>query len=242
VTDLELAEAVVRAAAGIALEHRGRSLSATAKESPADIVTEVDQQAERAADQLIAEHRPDDGIEGEEGARREGARRWYVDALDGTLNYLNGLPGWCAATALDDEVAAVYDPVRDELFTAQRGHGARCNGEPIAVKDAPSLDSALIATFLHQPKIHLPGVLPTMTALLTRAGSVRMTGSGTLELAYVAAGRLHGWIQPGTYTWDWLPGALLVTEAGGRATREGDWCIAGAPGTYEALKRVRPAT
>jgi myo-inositol-1(or 4)-monophosphatase len=239
--DLELAEQVVRTAAGIALARQGETVRAIAKESPADVVTEVDREAERAADALIARHRPQDGIEGEEGARRDGARRWTLDALDGTLNYVHGLPGSCAAVALGDQVAAVYDPVRDELFTAARDDGARLNGRPVAVSDAGSLDTALIATFLHQPKIHLPGVLPTLTALLEHAGSVRMTGSGTLELAYVAAGRLNGWIQPAVYPWDWLPGALLVAEAGGVATEADGWNIAAAPRTHAALQRVRPA-
>lgn len=235
-TDRELAEQVVRTAAGIALSRQGESLEAIAKESPADVATDVDRQAERAADQLIGTHRPRDGIEGEEGTRREGERTWVVDALDGTLNYLNGLPGWCAAVAIEDTVAAVYDPVRDELFTAARGEGATMNGAPVGVRAAESLDTALIATFLHQPKIHLPGVLPTLTRLLATAGSVRMTGSGTLELAYVAAGRLHGWIQPAVYRWDWLPGALLVEEAGGIALSEGGWNIAGAASTVEGLR------
>jgi myo-inositol-1(or 4)-monophosphatase len=241
-TDRELAEQVVRTAARIALERRGESLTAVAKESPADVATDVDREAEHAADRLIAEHRPHDGIEGEEGARREGRRRWVVDALDGTLNYLNGLPGWCAAVALEGpegtQVAAVYDPVRDELFTAARGEGTELNGVAARVTAADSLDTALIATFLHQPKIHLPGVLPTLTRLLETAGSVRMTGSGTLELAYVAAGRLHGWIQPAVYRWDWLPGALLVEEAGGIAVSEQGWNLAGEAMTVE---RLRPA-
>ena len=80
--------------------------------------------------------------------------------------------------------------------------------------------------------------MPSLTRVLATAGSVRITGSGTLELAYVAAGRLHGWIQPATYRWDWVPSVLLVTEAGGRAERtrtEPDWCIAAAPGLFEAL-------
>jgi myo-inositol-1(or 4)-monophosphatase len=86
--------------------------------------------------------------------------------------------------------------------------------------------------------------VPSLTRVLETAGSVRITGSGTLELAYVAAGRLHGWIQPATYRWDWVPGALLVTEAGGRAERtrtEPDWCIAAAPGLFEALAAL-PST
>ena len=170
-----------------------------------------------------------------------------IDALDGTLNYLQGLQGWCAAVALEDEhgplAAAVCDPVRGRAVHGgpRRGRDAatarRC-GSPAGA--APTLDRAVIATFLHQPKRELPGVQDTMQRLLAAAGSVRITGSGTLELAYVAAGRLHGWIQPATYRWDWVPGALLVTEAGGRAERtptEPDWCIAAAPAAVRGAAR-----
>ncbi len=175
-----------------------------------------------------------------------------IDALDGTLNYLQGLQGWCAAVALEDEqgplAAAVCDPVRGELFTAARGEGATRNGERMwaagRVEGAPvRLEEALIATFLHQPKRELPGVGDTLQRVLAAAGSVRITGSGTLELAYVASGRLHGWIQPATYRWDWVPGALLVTEAGGHAARtaaDPDWCIAAA--TPVLLEQLRALT
>jgi myo-inositol-1(or 4)-monophosphatase len=239
VTDRELAEEAVRLAGGIALRRAGETVGAAAKDAPTDVVSEVDREAEAAIAALIAAERPEDGIEGEEGTTRPGERRWVIDALDGTLNYVNGLPGWCAAVALEGVAAAVYDPVRDELFTS--GDGARLNGRPIAVRDADSLDAAVVATFLHQPKKHLPGVVPTLTRVLEEAGSVRITGSGTLELAYVAAGRLNGWIQPATFTWDWLPGAHLVTEAGGVATRvpgATEWFVAGAPKTAAALEEL----
>jgi myo-inositol-1(or 4)-monophosphatase len=260
VTDRELAAAAARAAAAVALERRGDPGQVTAKDAPTDVVSEVDRAAEAAAVAVIAAERPADDYLGEEGASRPagaegersaGGRTWVIDALDGTLNYLQGLQGWCAAVALEDEhgplAAAVCDPVRNELFTAARGEGATRNGATLRLAGAAgaagaapaALDRAVIATFLHQPKRELPGVQDTMQRLLAAAGSVRITGSGTLELAYVAAGRLHGWIQPATYRWDWVPGALLVTEAGGRAERtptDPDWCIAAAPPLFEALR------
>jgi len=247
-TDRELAAAAARAAADVALARRGDPGRVAGKAAPTDVVSEVDREAEAAAVALIAAERPGDGYLGEEGASRPGERTWVVDALDGTLNYLQGLAGWCAAVALEDEhgplAAAVCDPVRGELFTAARGEGSARDGTPLAVAGPATLDEAVVATFLHAPKRELPGVLPTLARVLACAGSVRITGSGTLELAYVAAGRLHGWIQPATYRWDWVPGALLVTEAGGRAERtrsrsvaptDPDWCIAAAPGLFEAL-------
>ena len=254
-TDRELAAAAAQAAARIALERHGDAGPVTAKDAPTDVVSEVDRAAEAAAVAVIAAERPDDGYVGEEGAEQAGARTWVIDALDGTLNYLQGLQGWCAAVALEDEhgplAAAVCDPVRGELFTAARGEGATRNGARMRATGrgeggqggAPErLDEAVIATFLHQPKRDLPGVADTMRRVLAAAGAVRITGSGTLELAYVAAGRLHGWIQPATYRWDWLPGALLVAEAGGETLRtpaDPDWYIAAAtPALLEQLREL----
>jgi myo-inositol-1(or 4)-monophosphatase len=245
VTDRELAAAAAEAAAGVALARRGDAGAVSAKDAPTDVVSEVDREAEAAAVELIARERPHDG---EEGAERAGGggRTWVIDALDGTMNYLRGLNGWCAAVALEDEhgplAAAVCDPVREELFTAARDEGAEGNGTPLRVGGAgPPLDAAVIATFLHQPKRDLPGVAETLQRVFAAAGSTRITGSGTLELAYVAAGRLDGWIQPATYRWDWAPGALLVTEAGGRAERtaaDPEWCIAAAPALFDALRAL----
>jgi myo-inositol-1(or 4)-monophosphatase len=249
ISDREVAAAAARAAARVALERRGEAVGVAAKDAPTDVVSEVDRAAEAAAVAVIAEHRPHDGYLGEEGAERAGARTWVIDALDGTMNYLLGLDGWCAAVALEDNTgplaAAVCDPAKEELFTAARGAGADRNGAPLRIGDGPaSLDEAVIATFLHAPKRDLPGVIDTLQRVWQHVGSVRITGSGTLELAYVAAGRLHGWIQPATFRWDWVPGALLVTEAGGRAERtatEPDWCVAAAPGLFEPLRALTDA-
>jgi myo-inositol-1(or 4)-monophosphatase len=242
--DLARAERAARAASAVALAQSGEALTASAKLAATDVVTEVDRAAEAAAVEVIARERADDGFLGEEGASKPGTRTWVIDALDGTLNYLLSLRGWCAAVALEDErgarATAVHDPIADELFSAASGRGAHLNGDKLAPPPGPlSLDEATIATFLHAPKRDLPGVVATLTRILRDAGSVRITGSGTLELAYVAAGRLHGWIQPATYRWDWVPGALLVTEAGGIATRsatEPEWCVATiAPALHDAL-------
>jgi myo-inositol-1(or 4)-monophosphatase len=242
-TDLEVAERAAQAAARVALDALGEAVRTEAKDAPTDVVSEVDRAAEAAAVAVIRAERPDDGFLGEEGARREGERTWVVDALDGTLNYLLGLKGWCAAVALEGIASAVCDPKAGELFSAAQGEGTRLNGEPLAPRESPgTLEEATIATFLHAPKRDLPGVTETLTRLLRDAGSVRITGSGTLELAYVAAGRLHGWIQPATFSWDWIPGALLVAESGGIATRTGagpDWCIAARErALHDALTRL----
>src|SRR4051794_15572718 len=158
-TDLEVAERAAQAAARVALDALGEAVRSEAKDAPTDVVSEVDRAAEAAAVAVIRAERPDDGFLGEEGARREGERTWVVDALDGTLNYLLGLKGWCAAVALEGIASAVCDPKAGELFSAAKGEGTRLNGEPLAPQTSPSsLEEATIATFLHAPKRDLPGV------------------------------------------------------------------------------------
>jgi myo-inositol-1(or 4)-monophosphatase len=227
--DLSVAVAAVQAAAQAAQEARSRPLNPRAKSVAADLVTEADASAERAAARTIAHHRPHDAILGEEGTSTRGdGRRWLVDGIDGTVAFASGLPGWCSAVALEDEhgpaVAAVLDAATGELHTAVRGRPQRTIRAPRPLKEAH------IATFFRQDRLVLPGVRETAHRLLDQAGLIRHAGPGTLELAWVAAGRLDAWIQPNADPWDWLPGALLVTQAGGTArTIHGEtrWHIAG---------------
>jgi myo-inositol-1(or 4)-monophosphatase len=230
--DAELAGRAARAGAAAALAVGRDRLDVTAKGGPVDLVTVADRAAENAVVALLRAERPDDGILGEEGARVSGPRTWVVDGLDGTFNFVSGIPQWCTAVALttgDDVVAAaVCDPLRDELFVAARGEGATLGGEPIAVRTGRRLGEAAVATFLRQDKASGRGAL--LAALVEAAGIVRTGGAGTLELAWVAAGRVDGWAQPNVDPWDWLPGRLLVEEAGGAtAVLDGDpaWHLAG---------------
>jgi myo-inositol-1(or 4)-monophosphatase len=238
-TDKDIAIAAVQAAAGAALEARARPLNPRAKSVAADLVTEADALAEAAAAAVLREHRPDDGILGEEGTAAHGARRrWLIDGIDGTFAFANGIPGgWCSAIALEDErgavVAAVLDPGADELHTAARGD------ERVGrVRQARPLRDAHVATFLRQDRLVLPGVRKTAHRLLDGAGLIRHAGPGSLELAWVAAGRIDAWIQPQVDPWDWLPGALLVTQAGGEARvieAGARWHIAGAAALVDEL-------
>ena len=218
---------------------RSEPLRARAKSVSADLVTDADAAAERAAVAVLREHRPHDAILGEEGATQRGTskRRWLVDAIDGTVAFASGLPAAGAArSALEDEhgalAAAVVDPL-GELHAAVRGEGATVNGEPARVRAARPLHAAHVATFLRQDRLVAPGVRATAHALLDRAGLIRHAGPGSLELAWVAAGRLDAWVQPETDPWDWLPGALLVTEAGG---------VARIVDAADALARRRPVS
>jgi len=234
--DLALAERLVRTASGIALDSRGGAVER--KGLATDVVTEADRRAEAALVQLLAAERPGDGVVGEEGAAVAGdGRRWLLDPVDGTLNFSVGIPVWCAAVALLDGngalVSAVHDTVHDELFSAARGRGAHRNGEALRVAAAPALAEATVATFVDARRRD-DRVREATNALTRSVGAMRAAGSGTLELAWVAAGRLHAWTQPDTEPWDWHPGALLVVEAGGVARVHGRWHLAAAG---EALVR-----
>ncbi|MBE2318461.1 inositol monophosphatase [Solirubrobacter sp. CPCC 204708] len=237
----------MQAATHAAEAARGAPLRARAKSVAADLVTDADAQAEHAAATVIRTARPDDAIVGEEGTSDDGStsRRWYIDGIDGTVAFANRLPGgWCSAVALADEhgplAAAVHDPL-GELYAAARGEGATCNGQPLQVRTGRALDEAHVALFLRQDRLVLPGVRANGHAILDRTGLLRHAGPGSLELAWVAAGRLDAWVQPETDPWDWLPGELLVTEAGGKTLvtqRDARWHIAGASSLVDALSQM----
>jgi myo-inositol-1(or 4)-monophosphatase len=240
-SDLSIAIAAAQAAMFAAAQARNAPLRARAKSVAADLVTDADAAAEGAAANVIREQRPEDAIVGEEGTSRnpQSARRWYLDGIDGTVAFANRLPGgWCSAVALEDhagaKTAAVATP-DDGLYAAERGYGATRDGEPLRLRDPRPLNDAYVAAFFRRDRLVAPGVRAVAHALLDRAGLVRHAGPGTLELAWVAAGRLDGWIQPHTDPWDWLPGALLVTEAGGQAITHGAWHLAGPSALVDEL-------
>ena len=241
--DRALAERLVRTAAAIALDLRGGA--AQPKGEATDVVTEADRRAEAALEALIRAERPGDAVIGEEGAAVSGGeRRWLLDPVDGTLNYARGLPAWCAAVALLDAdgpaVSAVHDPVAGELFSAARGQGATLNGAPLRTPPAPALGDAVVATFVDVRRRDNEIVHGT-ERLLREVGALRAVGCGSLELAWVAAGRLHAWLQADVEPWDWHPGALLVAEAGGAARVSGRW-FAAAAGEALCEQLLRSAT
>ena len=237
-SDLNVAIQAVNAAVSAARAARHRPLRARAKGVSADLVTDADRAAEDAAAEILRAYRPDDGILGEEGTDRPGARRWLIDGIDGTVAFASRLSGgWCSAVALEDEhgplVAAVLDPSTGELHAAERAVAG-----PATIRPPRPLASAHVAAFFRRDRLVLPGVREAARALLDQAGLVRHAGPGSLELAWVAAGRLDGWIQPQVDPWDWLPGALLVTQAGGEArvvAGETRWHVAGPQPLVEEL-------
>jgi myo-inositol-1(or 4)-monophosphatase len=237
-SDRELAELLVRLAGEIALDLRGGAVES--KGGATDVVTAADRQAEAAMVVLLHKERPDDAVLGEEGADVAGdRRRWLLDPVDGTLNYARGLPAWCAAACLADGdrplASAVFDPVSGELFSAARGEGATVDGVALGGGGATALEDAVVATFVDERR--RDGAIARGTErLLRRVGALRAVGCGTLELAWVAAGRLDGWVQADVEPWDWHPGALLVAESGGAVLVSGRWRVAaGDPALAEEL-------
>ena len=217
-------EAVLRA--GEIQRSRFGSDLTVSKKGPIDLVTDVDVEVESMFRALIGERFPTHAIVAEEldaGAGREpGATHcWVFDPIDGTVNYAHGLPFFCASLALEIEggtrVAAVYDPLREELFTAEKGAGARLNGAPLAVSRTGRLIDALLCTgFPYDVHESLDEVIGLFRTFVGRARAVRRLGSAALDLCYVAAGRLDGFWEQRLHPWDTAAGALIVEEAGGR--------------------------
>lgn len=189
-----------------------------------DFVTKVDQEAEAIIIAEIRKSYPDHGVLGEEsGASGGGEYRWIIDPLDGTTNFLHGFPQFCVSIAVEHrgrlEQGVVFDPLRQELFTASRGAGARLDNRRIRVSRQGSLDGSLLGTgFPFRGAYDLDTYLETMRALVPRSAGVRRAGAAALDLAYVAAGRLDGFWEFGLEPWDMAAGVLLIREAGGMVT------------------------
>ena len=220
--DVDLAARAVRAGAAAALAERDRAprrarrrdLGVEVKDSPTDFVSRADTASEAAIVALLRAERPDDGVLGEEGAAAEGGsgRRWVVDGIDGTFNFLSGIPHWCVAVGLEDGGVPVAGrrlrPERGRAVPRRRRRPASVNGAPAAVRTGRTLAEASVATYLRPDKSDDRG--HTLSRLVDDIGVVRAGGAGSLELAWVAAGRVDAWAQPNVSPWDWVPGAALV--------------------------------
>ena len=198
-----------------------------------DLVTVADRTVEKLIRERLGAIFPEHGIYGEEGTRErmEQEFRWYVDPLDGTTNFAHGFPQFCVSMGLEqrpatlkpDEdgtlvAALIYDPLRDEIFTAERGRGALLNGKPLRVSGIPELAEALVATGFPSRKRHASPNIHFYQEFTLRSHGVRRAGSAALDLAYVAAGRMDAFWEFNLNPWDTAAGILLVEEAGGRVT------------------------
>ncbi len=186
-----------------------------------DFVSEVDHLAEAEIIRVIRKAHPEHGILAEEGGHRRGDEfLWIIDPLDGTTNFLHGFPQFAVSITLLHrgrlEQAVVYDPLRNEIFSATRGSGAFLNDRRLRVSKARTLEGTLLGTgFPFKQQEHLDAYLAMFRSLLLQTAGIRRAGSAALDLAYVAAGRLDGFWELGLSCWDMAAGALLVTEAGG---------------------------
>jgi myo-inositol-1(or 4)-monophosphatase len=217
-----------------------------------DFVTEVDRKAEADIIATIRRSHPDHAVLGEETGRSGSSDFvWIVDPLDGTTNFLHGFPTFAVSIAVEHkgrlEHAVVYDPMRQEFFTASRGDGAQVEGRKIRVSTQRSLEGSLIGTgfpYRMAPE-HLDHYLAMLKAIMQTAAGVRRPGSASLDLAYVAAGRTDGFFEFGLKPWDTAAGVLLIQEAGGRSGTPagadyalGPNIIAGNPKVFEDLVRT----
>ena len=247
-SDLELAERAARAAGEVLMTYYGRAPEGLAsKTSATDPVSDADREAERVIRELLTTERPDDGLVGEEGSRVDGNqdRRWIVDPLDGTVNFLYGLRAWGVSIALEDSdglaVGVVFNPVSGECFAAERGKGATMSGRPIHVTDCRSLDRAMVATGFSYESEHRAEQAKLLVQLLPRIRDLRRAGAAALDLAYVAAGRVDAYYERGLKRWDEAAGLLLVREAGGvTADLEGEPHGVVAAATPELLEELMP--
>ncbi|GAA4419565.1 inositol monophosphatase family protein [Acidovorax lacteus] len=220
-----------------------------------DFVTEVDHAAEQAIIDTLLTAYPGHGIWAEETGRERGAKHsdfvWIIDPLDGTTNFIHGFPVYCVSIALavhgKIEHAVVYDPTRNDLFTATRGRGAFLNDRRIRVSKRTQLKDSLVSTgFPFRPGDQFKTYLQMLADVMPRTAGVRRPGAAALDLAYVAAGFTEAFFETGLNPWDVAAGSLLVTEAGGLVgnfTGESDFleqkeCLAGTPRIYGQLVPV----
>jgi myo-inositol-1(or 4)-monophosphatase len=220
---INVAVRAARAAGNVILRYINRVEGLAVEEkSRHDYVSEVDRLAEAEIVKELRRAYPDHAVLGEESGKVGKADKvWVVDPLDGTHNYLRGFPHYSVSIGFMDRgdlvYGVIYDPLRDELFTASRGDGAFLNDRRIRVSKREGLSGAILCTgFPPRQHQHLDAQFAISRELLREADDLRRTGSAALDLAYVACGRLDGYFEPGLQPWDMAAGCLLVREAGGK--------------------------
>ncbi len=244
---LDLAADLARRAGALALSMHADLGDSDTKSSPTDVVTAADRASEQLLVEGIRAARPGDGVLGEEGASDDGTTgvRWVIDPIDGTVNYLYGLPQWAVSIGVEVNgttvAGVVLNPVADELFAASRGGGATLNGRPLRCTEATELSQALVATGFGYDARRRAAQAAFLPAVLPAIRDLRRMGAGALDLCAVAAGRVDAYYEQGLSPWDMSAGLLIATEAGARTGglrgREPshDLVLAAGPGVFDAL-------
>jgi myo-inositol-1(or 4)-monophosphatase len=247
---LDLAVGIAREAGALARDYaaRARRLDIGTKSSATDVVTEGDHATERLIVERLRAARPGDGILGEEGGAQGAATsgvRWLVDPIDGTVNYLYGIPQYAVSIAAerDGEVVAgaVFDPEKDELYTATAGAGARLNGEPITCSDRAELAQTLVATGFSYSAERRARQAEVVLRVLPAVRDIRRFGAASLDLCAVACGRVDAYYEKSLSPWDVAAGGLIAREAGARVGAlsgrppTSDFLLAAAPNVFDAL-------
>lgn len=251
-----IAVRAARQAGSVIMRSYNRLDSLTVAEKRAnDYVSDVDRNAEQAIIDTIRRAYPSHAILAEEsGAQGDDAHQWIIDPLDGTTNYLHGFPQFAVSIALQHrgrlESAVVYDPVRDEMFTAVRGGGALLNDRRLRVTEQRHLKGALLGTGIpFRDQRYMDAYLGMLRSLTQETAGIRRPGSAALDFAYVAAGRLDGFWELGLSVWDFAAGALIVQEAGGvvsdirggsRHLETGNVIVGGVRVHREMVAAIRP--
>jgi len=248
---LDVAADIARAA-GELLRNRPADLHASAKTTPTDAVTKMDRAAESLIVDRLRGRRPDDRIVGEESGHHDGGNdgddtvTWLVDPLDGTVNYLYGLPQFAVSIAAQQHgesiAGVVYDVMRDDLYAASAGKGATCNGRPLRCSAQTDLALSLVATGFAYASRTRHRQAEILTTVLPAVRDIRRLGSAALDLCMVATGRVDAYFEAGMQPWDWAAGALIATEAGARVgglggRPPGAWTtLAANPQLFERLE------
>jgi len=245
VTDRDAAVSAARAAGEVLLRYwNTRDTITPSRKGAGDFVSDADVEAEKSLRENLLSERPGDGWLGEESGEVSGtSRRWIVDPLDGTTNFLRGIPHWAVSVALEEDgelvLGVIHDPVKGETFQATRGEGAWMNGTPLVGSSTETMSDALFGTGLpFGAMAHIDDHAEDLRRLLPQCAGMRRMGSAALDLAYVAAGRLDGFWERKLQLWDIAAGLVIAREAGLRV--EG-WTAEEAPEESGSVVTSNPA-